>query len=288
MLVLADLGSIYFLKKILDQLKLPIQKLWLYALNPFILIEFIGNIHFEGVMIFFLLAAIYFVIKHNWLTGGTLLGLSIQIKLLPLMLLPFFFKNLKWRKSLGFTAVTFIVVILFGMFLWDKQLYFENMMSSIKIYFTTFEFNSSIFGIVNHFKSQSMGWNTTYITGPMLSKMATVFIVILAVLRHYKAPIDIIKGMLFALVIYYAFATTVHPWYVSMILVLSIFTNYKFGLIWTLLVPLSYYTYQSAEDGLILRYVEYGIVYAVLIYEIIKYWQKGLINWDFNSFFERH
>lgn len=285
MILLADLGAIYFLKKILDQFKLPVQKLWFYALNPFILIEFVGNMHFEGVMIFFLLGAIYFVLKRNWLTAGTLLGLSIQIKLLPLMLLPFFFKNLKWRKSIGFMAVTFIVVMLFGMFLWNKQLYFDNMMSSIKIYFTTFEFNSSLFGVVNHFKSESMGWNATYITGPLMSKIATVCIILLAILRHYKSPIDIIKGMLFALVIYFAFGTTVHPWYISMILVLSILTNYKFGLIWTLLVPLTYYTYQSAEDGLILRYVEYGIVYSVLIYEIIKYWKKGLINCDFKSFF---
>ena len=283
MLLLADLGTIFFLKKILEHLKLPVQKLWLYALNPFILIEFVGNMHFEGVMIFFLLGAIYFVLKQNWLNGGTFLALSIQIKLLPLMLLPFFFKHLKWRKAIGFTAVTCLIVIMFGLFLWDKSLYFNNMMSSIKIYFTTFEFNSSLFGIVNHFKSESMGWNTTYIVGPLLSKIATVCIVLLALFRNYKTPLDVIKGMLFALVIYYFFATTVHPWYISMILVLSIFTNYKFGLIWTLLVPLTY-SFYILDNVLVLRYLEYGVVYGVLIYEIIKYWQKGLINLNFKSF----
>jgi alpha-1,6-mannosyltransferase len=189
--LLADLGAIYFLKKILVHLKLPIQKLWLYALNPFILIEFLGNLHFEGVMIFLLLGAIYFVLKQNWLTGGAILGLSIQIKLIPLLLLPFFFKNLKWRKTLGFTAVTIIVVVLLGQFLWDDQIYIDNMMSSIEIYFTTFEFNSSLFGIVNHFKSQQLGWNTTSIVGPLLSKIAAICIVLLAVFRNYKEPLDL-------------------------------------------------------------------------------------------------
>jgi alpha-1,6-mannosyltransferase len=284
-LLLADIGAIFFLKKILDQLKLPIQKLWMYALNPFILIEFVGNMHFEGVMIFFMLGAVYFVLKRNWITGGVLLGLSIQIKLIPLMLIPFFFKHLKWRKAIGFTAVLAVVVILLGKVLWSDQLYVDNMMTSIEIYFTTFEFNSSLFGIVNHFKTESIGWNATYIVGPLLSKIAAVFILILAVFRNYKDSLDIIKGMLFALVIYYLFATTIHPWYISMILVLSLFTNYKFGLIWTMLVPLSYSFYVLESGTLLLRYLEYIIIFGVLIYEIVKYWDKGLINLNFKRFF---
>ena len=284
-LLLADIGAIYFLKKILEQLKLPVQKLWMYALNPFILIEFFGNMHFEGMMIFFLLAAIYFILKSSWVNGGVLLALAIQIKLIPLMLIPFFFKNLKWRKAIGFTAIVAIVVLLLGKLLWSEQLYIDNMMTSIEIYFTTFEFNSSLFGIVNHFKSESMGWNATYIVGPFLSKIATICILLLAILRNYKGPLDIIKGMLFALVIYYLFATTVHPWYISMILVLSLFTNYKFGLIWTLMVPLTYSFYVLEEGTLMLRYVEYIVVFSVLIYEIVKYWERGLVNFNFNRFF---
>lgn len=284
-LLLADIGAIYFLKKILEQLKLPIQKLWMYALNPFILIEFVGNMHFEGVMIFFLLGAIYFVLKRNWVSGGMLLGLSIQIKLIPLMLIPFFFKKLKWRKSIGFLAIVTIVVLLLGKLMWSDQLYIDNMMTSINIYFTKFEFNSSLFGIVNHFKSESLGWAANETVGPLLSKIATVCILLLAVFRHYKEPIDVIKGMMFALVIYYLFATTVHPWYISMILVLSIFTNYKFGLIWTLLVPLTYSFYVLESGTLLLRYLEYIIVFGVLVFEIVKYWEKGIVNLNFKRFF---
>ena len=284
-LLLADIGAIYFLKKILEQLKLPVQKIWIYALNPFVLIEFVGNMHFEGVMIFFLLGAVYFILKNNWINGGLLLGLSIQIKLIPLMLIPFFFKNLKWRKAVGFTAISAVVVLLLGKLLWSDQLYINNMMTSIEIYFTTFEFNSSFFGIVNYFKSESLGWNATYIVGPLLSKIATACILLLAIFRNYKEPLDIIKGMLFALVIYYLFATTVHPWYVSMILVLSLFTNYKFGLIWTLLVPLTYSFYVLESGVLLLRYLEYIIVFGVMIFEILRYWEKGLVNLNFKRFF---
>jgi len=282
--LVADFTAIYFLKKILDHLKLPIQKLWLYALNPFIIIEFVGNLHFEGVMIAFLLGAIYFVMKKNRLTGGLFMAYSIQIKLIPLMLLPFFFKQLKWRKSIGFLAIVLLLVLVIGQFLWSDPNYFNNMMASVKIYFVKFQFNSSLFGIVNYFNSQSVGWNTTETIGPLLSKIATVLILLLAIVRNYKTPLDTIKGMLFALVIYYLFATTVHPWYISMILVLSIFTNYKFGLIWTLLVPLTY-SFYVFESSIYLRYLEYLIVLSVLVYEIIKYTDKSIFNLNFKDFF---
>jgi hypothetical protein len=281
----ADLGAIYFLKKSLEYLKQPVEKLWWYALNPFILIEFVGNLHFEGVMIFLLIGAIYFVLVNKWVFGSVLLGLSIQIKLIPLMLLPFFFKYLKWKRSVGFLIISVSLFTLIGLILWNETTYFDNMMKSIEIYFTTFEFNSSLFGIVNHYKSEEMGWNSTYIVGPALSKIATVLILLLAVFRNYKSPVDIFKGMIFALMIYYLFATTVHPWYISMILVLSLFTNYKFGLIWTLLVPLTYSFYTVPEAALFFRVFEYVLVFGVLLYEIIKYTKMDVVKLNFKAFF---
>ena len=286
MILLADVGVIFILKKILNHLNLSIQKIWLYALNPFIIIEFVGNLHFEGVMIFLLLTSIYFVLKDKTYISATLLGLSIQIKLIPLMLIPFFFKKLKWKKSIVFLIASLAVFSLIGMVLWHNTVYLNNMMESITIYFTTFQFNSSLFSIVNYFKSNQMGWDSTYIVGPMLSKIATVLIILLAVFRNYKSEIDIFKGVLFALVIYYLFATTVHPWYVSMILIMSIFTDYKFGLIWTLLIPLTYSFYAISESVMFFRILEYGLVGVVLVYELIKYWDKKVFGLNFKSFFE--
>jgi hypothetical protein len=257
----------------------------MYALNPFIMIEFTGSMHFEGVMIFLLLMCFYFLLKNNWLLSGTMLGMAVQIKLIPLLFLPFFFKHLKWRKSLGFLAITLLTVICIGLVLWNDSMYFKNMMASITIYFEVFQFNSSVFSVVNYFESKSIGWDMTKEVGPKLSKIATVCIVLLAIFRNYKEPLDVIKGMLFGLMIYYLFATTVHPWYVSMILVLCLFTDYKFGLIWTLLIPLSYGYYVLPENGTVVIWVEYLILFAVIGYEIIKYWQKGLFNWNFKTFF---
>ena len=61
-IILADIGVIFVGKKILEHLKMDVNKIWLYALNPFFILEFGGNVHFEGVMIFFLLCSIYFLL----------------------------------------------------------------------------------------------------------------------------------------------------------------------------------------------------------------------------------
>ena len=290
---LFDIGSIIILRQLLKLFKINEGKLWLYALNPLIIIEFTGNLHFEGVMIFFLLLSIYFIVNpknssSGWIMAALFLALSAQVKLIPLMFIPFFYKKLKWKKSLGFTAATLIVFLLIGQVLWRNPIYVNNMLLSINDYFVSFEFNSSIFSVVNYFKSKEMGWDTTYIIGPLLSKIAFVLIILLAILRHYKSDIDMIKGMMFALLIYYTLSTTVHPWYISMVLVLSIFTNYRVGFIWSLGVFLSYLIYVFSDNPvqiLVAKITEYVLVLVVFIRDLILYKRKDVFSLNLREFF---
>jgi hypothetical protein len=289
-IILFDIGSILLIKKLLILLKINENKLWLYALNPLIIIEFAGNLHFEGVMIFFLLLSIYFVVNpkyksSGWIMAGIFLALSAQIKLIPLMFIPFYYKKMRWRKSLGFTAVTLIIFILIGMILWSQPMYFNNMMKSINDYFVSFEFNSSIFTIFNHIKSSKIGWNATYIIGPLLSKIAFVLIIVLAVFRKYTSDVDIFKGMMFALLIYYGLATTVHPWYISMVLVLGIFTNYQVGFIWSIMVINSYIIYLDPNQTNSVKILEYLIVSIILIRDIIVNRKNKAFGLNFKEFF---
>jgi len=288
--ILFDIGTILLLKKLLNLLKIDINKLWLYALNPLIIIEFAGNLHFEGVMIFFLLLSIYYVVNpkyktSGWIMAGIFLAISAQVKLIPLMFIPFFYKKLRWRKSLGFTAVTLIIFILIGMILWSEPIYLQHMMKSINDYFVSFEFNSSIFTILNHFKSKELGWNATYVVGPLLSKIAIVLIILLAVFRKYSSDIDIFKGMMFALLIYYGLATTVHPWYISMVLVLSIFTKYNVGFVWSIMVITSYFIYVDIDQTISVKIVEYSIVSIFLIRDIIFNRKNSVLGLNLKTFF---
>lgn len=284
--ILADVGAIYFAKKIAEHLKVAVHNIWLYALNPFVILEFSGNLHFEGVMIFFLLGAIYFVLKNNWLWGGVLLGLAVQIKLIPLMLIPFFYKKLRWQNAMGFTALAaFVVLALGGVML--NEVYLANMMESVNEYFVRFQFNGSIAYLISAIGFEVIGWDPIMYTGPVLSMISTCGILVLALLKAHRKDLDMITGMLFAFMIYYSLTATVHPWYISLILVLSIFTHYKFGLVWSIVIMLSYFAYSDPDfkENMILNTAEYLIVYGVLFYEIYKNWNKKAVGIQLKEFF---
>jgi hypothetical protein len=284
--VLADIGVIFMGRKIAKHFGLSPHVIWLYALNPIILIEFTGNLHFEGVMIFFFLVALYAVLKNQWGIGAVFLGLAIQIKLIPLMFIPFFFKKLKWRRAIGFAALTGFTVLAVGGILLN-ELYFSNMMESINEYFVRFQFNSGLYNFLVNFALEDMGDSRFYVVGSILSSLAGIGVLILALLKSYRSDLDVVVGILFALLIYYGLATTVHPWYVSFLLILSVFTNYKFPLVWSLLVMLSYSAYgaEGVVQNPILLTAEYVLLYSIALFEIRRNWKSNAVGIQLKTFF---
>lgn len=286
MLIAADIGVILVGKRILQQLQKPTHLIWLYALNPFVILEFSGNLHFEGVMIFFLLIGLYGILKNNWMLGAVGFALAIQIKLIPLILLPFMLKKLKWQGALGFVAFTLFLVIGISLFLLNESFY-NNMMTSVNLYFHTFEFNASVFNLFREYSFATLGYDNIAKDGPLLSKITMISLALLAIFRSYLEPKDLFTASLFALGIYYLLATTVHPWYVATLLILSVFTAYKFALIWSATVMLSYFAYSNpdfAENGSLI-FLEYILVIAVAVYEIIKNTKSINFGIQFKAFF---
>ncbi|MEX1002632.1 MAG: glycosyltransferase 87 family protein [Crocinitomicaceae bacterium] len=286
LIILADIGTILIGRKILQKLNKPAHLIFLFALNPFIILEFTGNLHFEGVMIFFLLFSLYLILTDKWLAAAVFMGIAIQVKLIPILLIPFVFKKLKIVKAVGYTAMTILTVIALSSLMLKGE-FIDHFMQSIDLYFRSFEFNASVFYLFREYSFFTDGYDNIAQIGPLLSKIAIVGIGLLAVFKAQKSDRSIFTGMMFALVIYYALATTVHPWYISMILILSIFTPYKFALIWSLLVMLSYVAYANPgfkEDLLFISF-EYLIVFGLMFYEIFKNTCRSDIRIQLKSFF---
>ena len=92
-IILSDIGILYFGRKILQLLQLPKHQIFWYFLNPFIIIELTGNLHFEGIMLFFFVVSLYFLLQQKWIIAALFLSISISTKLVPLLFLPLF---LRW------------------------------------------------------------------------------------------------------------------------------------------------------------------------------------------------
>ncbi|WP_323053833.1 glycosyltransferase 87 family protein [Galbibacter sp. EGI 63066] len=276
-MIAADLGILYFGRKVLNLLKLPTHQIFWYFLNPFIIIELCGNLHFEGVMLFFLVAALYFLLRKKWVLAAFLLSISISVKLIPLIFLPllvywFFKKDQKTSllKLIAFYAIVIIgFVISFLPFMSDNLI--SNFGKSIGLWFQKFEFNAGIYYIIREVGFLIKGYNIIQSTGIVLAISVVLIVLYLSFFKKNSTPQTLIISMLITCSFYLFLSTTVHPWYIATPLVLCVFTPYRFPVVWSLVIMISYHAYarENFNENLWLIALEYLVVYFCFIREVI-------------------
>ena len=242
------------------------KRLLLYALNPLVIIELTGNLHFEAFVIFFLLLAFRWL-ETRWFWSATALVLAITTKLLPLLFLPMLLIRLGWRRGLPYGLVMGLgVLALFLPFL-NLEL-IQNVAKSLDLYFQKFEFNASFYYLLRRIGFWIKGYNIIQTLGPALSLMAAMGIVGLAL---FKQKTDLTRCALWSLLLYFLCATTVHPWYICSLVALCSFTTLRFPLVWSALLPLTYaaYAQQPVRENDWFLVVEYGVLLGCVVWEII-------------------
>lgn len=278
MIILADIGIIYFGIKLLKLLQLPMHNIFWYFLNPFIIIELTGNLHFEGVMLFFLLAGLYALILQKWIGSAFLIAISISVKLIPLLLLPVLLQFL-WKKKAGFikniyhTVRFYMLVLILAAISFAPYINYNvwsNYIRTTALWFQNFEFNASIYFIIRWIGFQTVGWNVIETTGKVLPIIVVLFVLSISLIRKNNTPKALMEALLFAIGFHLLLATTVHPWYLATPLLLSIFTRFRFPLVWSLTIVLSYSAYKlsGVEENLGIIFIEYGIVIGYACWEL--------------------
>ena len=240
----------------------------IYFLNPLILIEGLGNLHFEILMVCFLVWAMYYsFVKEHIFKAALFLVLSIAAKLLPLMFLPFYLFSLSGRKRVEFFSYGFILMLLAFLPI-GLGLDFANFGSSIDLYFQKFEFNAGLYYILRFLGKIWSGYNLIHYIGPMLGISAVVLIVRKATRATYTIE-SFVHFAFYSFCTYLLLATTVHPWYLTIPILLSVFVKWRFALLWSFLIFLSYinYSYEPYWENLWIVAIEYTAVMAFLFYE---------------------
>ena len=272
-LIFADIGVFYFGKKLLLFLNRSPHLIFWYFINPLVIIELTGNLHYEGLMLFFFIWALYLLAINRWIFAAMLIGASISLKLIPLLFLPLFLKNLGWLKSFAFYTLVFLVVA-FTLIPFYTPEFFSNYTATLRLWFSNFEFNASIFNLAKIIGAQFeiKSWELIKVYGKITPFITAIAVLLLSFLRKRTLPV-LLENMLFAICIYYFMSSAVHPWYVIFPLFLSLFTDFRFPIIWSALVILSYsaYAFPEVKESMLLLSIEYILVFGFLGYEFFRH-----------------
>ena len=293
-LLASEIGTIFLLKKMLPNSK----KVLIYALNPLIIIELCANAHFEAAMIFFFLLSIFMLKKafyqdekmlinsiekitpplsKSLILSGIAFALSVASKMLPLMLLPFFIKRMGIKRSFVFFAIIGVSLLLIFIPLLNP-LFINNLQSSLKLYFQKFEFNASVYYLIREVGTHLRGYNPINEISPILTNTVLIGFALIMIFEKVKKNEKLYKfnfeggifnTFLYAFSIYFLCATTVHPWYAALPLAISIFTRFKYIMVWTALLPFTYihYSYPLPTENYWVIGFEYVVVIGFFMYE---------------------
>ena len=273
--VAVDILALLGLVKLLDEFEMDRSLSMLYFLNPLIITELIGNIHAEVLMVCFLIWMSYFLCKAKYWQAGILYGLSIASKILPFLIGPLLLFYLVKKKGwLGFFATASMVVLVsFSVMLYGSDI--SHLMDSIDLYFRSFEFNASLYYIGRWWGYSKVGYNMIGSIGPMLA-IISLLLILAKSFTIFKKPdsksLLAIIPLLF--LIYLIFSTTIHPWYLAVPIAFAVFNEkYCFPIIlWSFVVILSYSAYDTnpVQEHTLFLFLEYGVLFAALIYGSVK------------------
>ena len=268
LLISADLGLLIFGKKLLRKLQLPTRNIYWYILNPLVIIELTGNLHFEGLMLFFFIMTLYFVHGKKWHLAALSMAFSIAVKLVPIISLPLFLNTLGWKKSIRFyLSIGAVFILLFLPFL--SADFYENYSATIRLWFSKFEFNASFYYLFKWVLETTANVALIQIMGLVVVSylvLQTCFFLI----QKKTTTTALIQNTLVLLSGYFLISTTVHPWYIISLLLLTVFTNYKFARVWSYTLIFSYFAYHqfSVNETWYMLCLEYVPVISILIWEL--------------------
>lgn len=268
-IIAAEAGTAWLLLALLAETGWPRARALRYLLHPLVIVELTGNLHFEALALSFLLLAIWLLSRQQWAKSAGALALGVAAKLLPLLVLPLLVRRLGWRRFLAYAGVvTGALLVLFSPFL--SVALVVNISRSLNLYFRSFEFNASIYYVLRTIGYQLTTYNEIARIGPALALTSGLLGLVLAWRERRLTTASLVQTLLLMLTAYYALATTVHPWYLTLLIGLGALSRFRFPLVWGGLAVLSYATYRTSAytENLWLVALEYVVTFGILVWEL--------------------
>jgi hypothetical protein len=271
--ILSDALAAWIIWKISRGSKEVNVSFWWYILNPLLITEGVGNLHFEGIAITFLFSSFYFYQKDRSIMAGILFSGSVLTKLHPLILLPALLITSGIKRNLKFLSAILITVMLASILTFSTSI--SNIWLSIELYFNRFEFNAGVYYILREMVSFFTGYNPIAQLGPAMAIASVGLILGISYYRREKSGYGLLYTGLLIYVSYFLMSTTVHPWYILFPLALSMFSPARIILVgWSFLVCFSYSHYWNGQDQM--SWIWLGAEYILLLSLWILYRMKKI------------
>jgi hypothetical protein len=261
LLLFGEVGVFSLLCWLLARFDLPQKQVIFYWLNPLVILEVVGNLHFEGLVLVFLGASLAAMSRQKLGLSGMFWGLAVGMKLLPLLFAPAFLFWKQTRKSLDFWGMAIGTGLLCFLPLALGNSW-QNFFQSLQLYQGKFEFNASVYYLLREVGNWLVGYNTISI----LTKLGTAITVAGVIWMSWKRSQATFEGMIGLWVqlylLYFILQPVVHPWYLLPGLGLSVLTRQWTFLLWSFGAIFSYQAYSQnpVQEQALFLMLEYGLV----------------------------
>lgn len=266
-ILLFEILNCLLLIKILNQWNLPKGNVFLYAFNPLVILELTGNLHFEGMVLFGLLAMVYYIGKMRVGSASMSWVWAVGVKLSPLMLGFILLKFFGSKKRLVFISLSILVIVVLFIPLFFDGAYL-NFYQSFRLYQSSFEFNGSFYYLSRWISGYWMEYNPIKTLGPLLNIFSLTLILLISINVKKETLSDLVSKIVWIYLIYLLFQTTIHPWYLIPAFGLGILVADRVFLVWTALVFLSYHAYMDeiVEEQPVFLLLEYVLLFVLIIW----------------------
>jgi len=237
-MMLASLGTLFFLSALLKHFSLSSHPLILYAWNPLIIKEFVNSAHVDAAALFFLTASLYFLFKHRHSLSVLLLALATWTKLIPILFLPFYWKRINKRHRLLFLIASLLFYL---PFLKDGLSLFHG----LRVFQQNWIFNPGLFSLAIQALTPLFSKNITHLINSIFLCGTILGVGGYLYFTDHGREKDIWNSGFFLIVLLFVFSPVVDPWYLTLLIPWLVVSPKRCWLWLIGTVSLSYLFYQS-------------------------------------------
>ncbi|MDQ3194077.1 MAG: hypothetical protein M3P82_03655, partial [Bacteroidota bacterium] len=243
--------------------------IFLYSFSPLIIFEFFINAHIDILILFFLSGFIFFALRENAGSAFLFLSLSVLSKIYSIIFLPLY---LIYFLNSGYKAKKIITAVFFFMLPFVILIFYGNNIANIFItmqnYLQHWYFNNLIYVLINYLL------NFFEVDNHLYARLILIIIFMISYGLILKSRFTFLQKICFVSISYLLFSHTVHPWYLTLPVLLLPLCFTSSSIFWSgfiVFTNLTVYFYLKDkiwEDILLVLVPEFCILVILIIADI--------------------